>query len=288
MTTIYGLTDPATGEVRYIGKSNNPEKRLKNHLRDRRKSHRVSWLKSLTRSGLRPGLVILEKVDDADWQEAERRWIKHFQEQGADLTNSTDGGDGLDNPSEETRKKMSEKAKKRRYSAEVCKRMSEARKGKPSGMKGHEHSEETRLKISAAKKGQPSSRKGSKHSKASILKMSEAAQGREVSKETREKLSAATRAYIQTPEGADVLAKAQAMAQTPEACANKSIAHKARAQTDDGKAQLAKMLVASHTPKAQAKRSAALKGNQNAKGRSCSKRNSKNPKCKEATYAQLV
>ena len=266
VTAIYGLTDPRTGLIRYVGKSENPEKRLKGHLRDRRKCHRVSWLQSLTALGLRPGLTILEEIDDENWQDAERKWIKHFREQGIRLTNSTDGGEGLENPSEETRKKISEKATGRVHSDEQRKRQSERQKGMPGHFRGRKHTEEARARISAAKKGSVPWITGRKHSEETRLKMSRAAQKRgEVSEETRGKLSRATKAYIQTPEGAEVLARAHAMAQTPEACARKSIAQKARAQTDEGKAHLARMLIASHAPEAQAKRNAALMGNQNGK-----------------------
>jgi len=34
---IYALTDPSTGEVRYIGKANDPSARLKSHLMDSRR-----------------------------------------------------------------------------------------------------------------------------------------------------------------------------------------------------------------------------------------------------------
>lgn len=55
---IYALIDPRTREVRYIGKSVDPLRRLDCHLDDKDSSLRKSrWLKKL---GERPILKILE------------------------------------------------------------------------------------------------------------------------------------------------------------------------------------------------------------------------------------
>ena len=68
------------------------------------------------------------------------------------------------------------------HSEESRKKMSEARKGKPSWMNGKHHSEESRKKMSEAKKG--------KHfSEESRKKMSEAKKGKHFSEEHKRKLS---------------------------------------------------------------------------------------------------
>lgn len=76
------------------------------------------------------------------------------------------------NPSEETRKKMSEARKRRITTDETRKKLSEAQKkrfvnkenhpmfGKPSNMLGKHHSEEARMKMSKTRKGRPSNMKG--------------------------------------------------------------------------------------------------------------------------------
>jgi len=61
-------------------------------------------------AGHQPELVILESVGIADWQDAERHWIAYFKYIGANLTNSTLGGDGL-NPTPEMSIKIAEAAK---------------------------------------------------------------------------------------------------------------------------------------------------------------------------------
>jgi hypothetical protein len=63
------------------------------------------WIRSLRDSGQAPTLVILEVVE-SDWQAAERRWIAYYRDLGADLTNHTDGGEGLINPTSDTRAKL--------------------------------------------------------------------------------------------------------------------------------------------------------------------------------------
>lgn len=47
---IYKLTDPRNNEVRYIGKTTNIKRRYKQHLYDKRKSHKSSWMQFDTES----------------------------------------------------------------------------------------------------------------------------------------------------------------------------------------------------------------------------------------------
>jgi hypothetical protein len=68
---IYGLTEPKTGEIRYIGKTiRNPERRYAAHLTPsslKKTDHRACWLKSLLARGERPGMIILR--DDIQLEE---------------------------------------------------------------------------------------------------------------------------------------------------------------------------------------------------------------------------
>jgi len=97
MITIYGLADPRTNVIRYVGKAQNLKHRIQNHLCPAAldgKTHRAQWLNSLMKIGLRPIVITLENVDESVWEERERWWIKHYRELGNDLTNFTDGGEG--------------------------------------------------------------------------------------------------------------------------------------------------------------------------------------------------
>ena len=73
ITYIYALIDPRNGRVRYVGKSNNPHRRLLAHMLDKTKSHRTSWLKEI---GRRPKVMILQVVSVSKWVEAETGGIK--------------------------------------------------------------------------------------------------------------------------------------------------------------------------------------------------------------------
>lgn len=91
---IYGLTDPSTGEVRYIGKANDIGARFKRHLREvrRRRTPLYDWMRKLSGQGQRPGVVELERCA-GDWREAERRLIAEARARKARLLNVADGGD---------------------------------------------------------------------------------------------------------------------------------------------------------------------------------------------------
>lgn len=99
-TFIYGLIDPRTQELRYIGKTVLPiAKRLTNHVwnarRGENKRHCLSWIFELLASGGHPEYVIFEEIPiGGDWVEAEQFWIAYFRMLGADLCNHTIGGEG--------------------------------------------------------------------------------------------------------------------------------------------------------------------------------------------------
>lgn len=142
---IYGLIDPLTREIRYVGKSIHPNIRFRQHINDKRHKnhHKQNWIRSLLKCDLKPELIILERVDRTCWKEAECWWIDYFLFIGARLTNTGKGG--LDNSkrgvnhamygkkhSEETRRKMSESQRKRKpLSEESRRKLSESLKRRP-------------------------------------------------------------------------------------------------------------------------------------------------------------
>lgn len=108
---IYALIDPITKEIRYVGCSLNADNRYKAHLHEashNHKCHKCNWIRKLVREGNSPVLNIIDEVPEEDWQLAECAWIFHYREElECKLTNMTDGGDGILNPSIITRIRLS-------------------------------------------------------------------------------------------------------------------------------------------------------------------------------------
>ena len=71
---IYGLCDPDTGKMRYIGQSNNPERRLKQHMSAPSEAL-WPWLIRLKFSRQLPQLVILEDCSKETKDDLEQWWL---------------------------------------------------------------------------------------------------------------------------------------------------------------------------------------------------------------------
>jgi len=140
---IYGLIDPNTKELRYIGKTDNLEKRLINHHKKsqlKKKSHKNSWLKFLIKKNQRAEAVILESYQTYEELDvAEINAIAFYKSAGYHLTNGTDGGDGF----------------KGQHSEETKKKMSLSHSGVNSFWLGKHHSDETKEKLSNFHKNSP-------------------------------------------------------------------------------------------------------------------------------------
>lgn len=181
---IYGLFDPITKELRYIGQTKNPKKRynqyLKNYyLKGSKKTGKIryvnNWVGSLIKNNLNPEIQILDKsLDFKEILELEKFYISYFRFLGCKLTNTTDGGEGTLGYkfSEEERKIISERTIEAMKNPEIIKKISDSGKGRIPPNKGKKYSQEICKKISEAKKGK-SVGLGRKHSKESKKKMSE-------------------------------------------------------------------------------------------------------------------
>ena len=108
---IYELSDPRTGEIRYVGKTDNLRRRLACHIADQDKCRKTSWIKGLKALGLNPKIGVLELSDKESWQEDEKFWIAYLKFLGFRLTNHDLGGMGAEKFSNETREKMSAAAR---------------------------------------------------------------------------------------------------------------------------------------------------------------------------------
>lgn len=90
--TVYVLEDE-TGRIRYVGVTADPAQRLGRHIRESRRAdtHRSVWIRSMLSAGKMPTLRVVES-GVVDWNEAERRWIAKYRNEGCDLVNGNDGG----------------------------------------------------------------------------------------------------------------------------------------------------------------------------------------------------
>jgi hypothetical protein len=191
-TFIYVLIDPRDEAIRYVGKSNDPQYRLKKHIkRATDKTHRGNWIKVLQSHGLEPRLHIIEETPYAQWQERERYWIQYYLSQGAPLTNETLGGEGT-----------------KSYTPEFGAKISAGLKGKkqPNVSKarmGMHLTPETKAKMSATTKGRKrpprseawkqnhaNARRGKKHTPEAIKKIADANTGKRHTEEAKAKISA--------------------------------------------------------------------------------------------------
>lgn len=157
---IYGLIDPRTNQIRYVGQTTSGFGRLKSHMKVSYIKHtinrNVGWMKGLLSSGYKPEMIVIEEAAPDRLDDLEIFYIAYFRMIGANLNNHAEGG---------------VKNRGWKHSEEWKKRMSETKVGKPmpaghankiragqqehggTWSKGKKLSEETKAKMSAAKKG---------------------------------------------------------------------------------------------------------------------------------------
>lgn len=106
MPSVYGLCDPITFEMRYVGQTRRDlEIRLREHIKHSivGRTHRDSWIRSL---GIPPMIVELERVTLPELDATEIKWVKQLKESGHRLTNHTDGG-RVQNYDDDVRRRIS-------------------------------------------------------------------------------------------------------------------------------------------------------------------------------------
>ena len=100
MTHIYALVDPRNGDLRYVGRCMYPDYRRAAHVKGEGSEDKRAWTEELHAAGTAPLMVVLERIGSSVFQSAdrvsdeydearsaERRWIRHFADQGAPLFN---------------------------------------------------------------------------------------------------------------------------------------------------------------------------------------------------------
>ncbi len=224
---IYTLSHPITGEVRYVGKAFNLEKRLNGHCREKFNTRKCNWIKSLASQGLKPKIEALESFYDAqdwEWCEAERFWIEYLRQLGCRLTNADKGGIGGGARSPETRLKISQAKKGKPLSAELIRKLKiaaqnptpETRAIRSKNQIGRKYSDETKRKLSAIRKGRFVSQEeiakrvakttGLKRSDDFRKQCSERMKGKKFSEATKLKMSLSHKARFQKTTANDIAA----------------------------------------------------------------------------------
>lgn len=155
-TYIYCLFDPITQQPKYIGKSDNPQKRFNEHLNEKGKTKKINWIKSLQKKKLLPILEILDEVSIDDWKTIESMYIFLFRGWGFDLVNGTFGGDGI-------------------YSGKLNHMY--GKRGMENPNYGKKHTEESKEVMRKRQLGENNSFYGKKHTEEVLKKMSDASKG---------------------------------------------------------------------------------------------------------------
>lgn len=111
---VYGLLDPNSNLIRYVGQSVDPRQRIKSHIRDLKKgygAYKINWINKLKEENKKPILQVLCccSKEDVNWKET--FYINLFQEllkkMDSNLTNSDFGLRSVSDQTTEGQKKAS-------------------------------------------------------------------------------------------------------------------------------------------------------------------------------------
>lgn len=184
---IYALRDPRDGRICYIGKTENPERRLRQH-HDCAGRRMLRLIQELAVFGLSLQMQILQRCSGEDWALWERYWIDLGFRLGVNLLNLMPGGQ---NPPRQTGNAWLG----RRHNPETLRKMSAAKIGK------HPNNFGKRMPTEVCEKNR-TSHLGKTHTLETRRKMSVAhiglntwSRGRKCSEEHRAKVSSSVREW---------------------------------------------------------------------------------------------
>lgn len=87
---IYSLTHPITNVVAYVGKTDNINRRYKEHCKNTKNLNMYNWIKKIHDEGLQPVMSIIETCSKINWEEREKYWIAYYGLEN--LINIQEGG----------------------------------------------------------------------------------------------------------------------------------------------------------------------------------------------------
>ena len=203
----YIYYDPSRdNEPIYVGKGK--DARAWSHLKCKKSHPFYNRLRKMLKDNIVPIIGIYAGLDEEFALLLEQELISQFGRKDlgkGPLLNLTDGGGGISNVSEETKKKMSEShmghigaMTGKNHSEETKKKMSESRKGEGNSFYGRTHSVETKENHSAIMKGRFAGENnpfyGKTHSSETKNKISESRLGKKIhSEESKKKIGEASR-----------------------------------------------------------------------------------------------
>ena len=177
----------------YIGRTKNLEKRISYHIRDAKysKKNKTYFHKSINKYGIEnfEFKILEENLSEKESKEREIYYINIYDAKSLNGMNLTIGGDGVSNPSDDVRKRMSENGKGqesfwkgKKLPKEVCDKISKTKRGTvlsqetknkiSKGNKGKIRTEEMKIRYSESHKGITSWAKGKKFTDQHRKKMS--------------------------------------------------------------------------------------------------------------------
>lgn len=185
MPSVYVLSskiDP--DKIRYVGitKHESADARLRTHMANTTRNTDAplyKWMRKYNNEIL--AKVVVSGISWEKACETEICLIAEYKAAGCELLNVTAGGEGLFNPSAETRKKISIVHKGKKLTAETKKMLATHNRGK-------QHTQETKEKMSASHRGKTAWNKDKKISEPHRQNIIKSLIGRQVSEETREKI----------------------------------------------------------------------------------------------------
>ena len=150
---LYALVDPRVSDpvlrIRYIGVTKwPPERRRREHIRQARSkaaNRKQCWIRSLLVAGVEPDIIEIREVPIETAFDEEIIEIAISRKAGCPLVNSTDGGRGILNPTDEVRKKIGE-ASRGRQSFLGCKHTEETKARMKKLKVGHRPTDEAMAK----------------------------------------------------------------------------------------------------------------------------------------------
>lgn len=128
---IYGLYSTSNNTIRYIGYTNNPNRRYSEHLKRSKylNFRKDTWIQSELNKGFKIKIKVLSCTSLLNVYNAEEETIYNYRHQGIDLVNGNNGGRGCVNPTKEVKEKISKTLTGYKHSIEARNNIGKGHKG---------------------------------------------------------------------------------------------------------------------------------------------------------------